>query len=167
MNDWMRDRNTELSEALVGDGQRVSELILKLSEGSAQMLTLTGRREVDCKTNFTVRFAWSSCRGGCPPRSTKVVVAQVSCRHRFFGMWLHARTISMQGPQWLMRMIMGQASPPLCQRGQRGAKRCGGSAVWCCCPSTRAQSMMLFPEWLSLTGMPLQTLLFFTEATDL
>ena len=34
LDDWMRDRNLDLQEALsLGDGARVSELISKLSEG--------------------------------------------------------------------------------------------------------------------------------------
>ena len=43
LDDWMRDRNMDLQEALsVGSGPRVSMLIAKLSEGAAHMLTLTG-----------------------------------------------------------------------------------------------------------------------------
>ena len=43
LDDWMRDRNLDLQEALtVGNGARVSELISKLSTGAAQMSTLTG-----------------------------------------------------------------------------------------------------------------------------
>ena len=43
LDDWMRDRNLDLQEALtVGNGARVSELISKLSAGAAQMSTLTG-----------------------------------------------------------------------------------------------------------------------------
>ena len=43
LDDWMRDRNMDLQEALsVGSGPRVSMLIAKLSEDAAHMLTLTG-----------------------------------------------------------------------------------------------------------------------------
>ena len=43
LDNWMRDRNLDLQEALsLGDGPRVSELILKLSEVVAQMSNLTG-----------------------------------------------------------------------------------------------------------------------------
>ena len=43
LDDWMRDRNLDLQEALsLGDGPRMSKLISKLSEGVAQMSTLTG-----------------------------------------------------------------------------------------------------------------------------